>query len=424
MMRNKILTKITAIVLACLLPVISIVTAHAENFSYTAVTGGTVYVEKYLIMKTQANVPNITFTYSIAAGSGQNASGSNTKVFAGNDSNFVTGTPTIGTAVFAQGQTTYTSVQDIETTGTKTAANKKDPVTLVSGEKYARSKIAVNFGSVSFKEPGIYRWIITESAYDTTLGVSDYESNAKKTRAIDVYVEATGSDGKSLTVAGYVLHNSADDAAVPKAYASGDPTTKTNGYISKYTTENLTISKMVSGNQASRDEFFEINVSITGAIAGTKYDVDLSNASATTVITGYNSTTKTNPAFITTNSSGTGTAQFWLQGGQSVIIKGLAENTSYSINENKTTMQNEGYVPSATISGDTKKSDNSSIAMNSNYVVEDDKITADTIVTYTNTKTGSVPTGVITSSLPGMFLMSAGLVLFFALNRRKIYAKN
>ena len=55
----------------------------AEGTTYTAIHGGTVNVEKYLIMDTNANVPNVTFDYTIAPGTAQNASGSNAHVFAG-----------------------------------------------------------------------------------------------------------------------------------------------------------------------------------------------------------------------------------------------------------------------------------------------------------------------------------------------------
>ena len=57
-------------------------------------------------------------------------------------------------------------------------------------------------------------------------------------------------------------------------------TTKDKGFTNEYATQDLTFSKTVTGNQGSREKYFQFTVKISNAVAGTKYDVDLTNAVA------------------------------------------------------------------------------------------------------------------------------------------------
>lgn len=384
------------------------VPAFAEGTTYTPVTGGSsVVLEKYLVMDENANVPNVSFAYTIAPGAAQNASATGGKVFAGNDASAVVGTPTIAGVTFAAGDTTYTSAQDLPASvNTQKMDNgttvNKDKVTLASGQKYARKDIVVNFGGVTFKEPGVYRYIITETASDTTLGITDDSDN---TRVMDVYVV---DNAGSLQVQGYVLHNNANDAVVPTDGTI--PTGKAAGFQNEYTTHDLVISKTVTGNQGSRDEYFKFTVTISGAIEGTVYNVDLSNADATTKINGINTETHSNPTTLTANASGTVTQDFWLQNGQSIMIKGLANNTAYSIAEDDTVLDNEGYTTTCAQTGDT----DGTFTAGSRSLVNA-AITADTTDAFTNDKTGTIPTGVFVSVAGPMAVVGiagAGAYLF------------
>ena len=61
-----------------------------------------------------------------------------------------------------------------------------------------------DFSKVQFTEPGIYRYVVTESG--TSQGITN---DADLTRIVDVYVnDVTTDEGKALTIAGYVLHSS------------------------------------------------------------------------------------------------------------------------------------------------------------------------------------------------------------------------
>ena len=413
----SVLNKISKLFIAGIVAMSGVTVVHADPFAYTPVAGGTIYIENYLKMDGNANVPNATFSFSIAPGTAQNASTvSNvgySQVFAGPTG---TNAPAVGQSVFAQGQTTYSDATAIENTGTQTETGKTDPVTLSNGEKYARSKFSVNLTGVTFNEPGVYRYIVTESSSVT--GGNGITVDTDASRVLDVYVGASGNDGKTLTVEGYVLHNSTDDALVPVAYAANNPTTKTNGFINSYTSYDLTLSKTVSGNQASRDEYFQFTVTFDGGVAGTVYNVVLDNADATTATTGNNSTQHTNSNAITLDSNGEATVSYWLQGGQSIIIRGLAQGTTYSIQEDNTLMDNEGYTTTGSVTGTGTFTAASRIATSAPASGTDTGIQANTTVAFTNARQGTIPTGVINSVLPGAIIIMIGIAGCLIIKRK------
>lgn len=147
--------------------------------SYTGVSGSSVSIQKYLVMDSNAAVPNVTFNFSIVGESNDDLN-----VYSGADASKVTGSPVIGKAVFTNASTKYSSVQNLESTGIQAVTGKKDPVTLEAGQSYARANVSVDFSGVTFKEPGIYRYKITESADKTGTITND----VKTTRYMDVYM--------------------------------------------------------------------------------------------------------------------------------------------------------------------------------------------------------------------------------------------
>lgn len=377
----------------------------AEGTSYTAVAGGSAVFEKYLTMNSQSQVPNATFKFSIDGGvTALDSDGTSTlHVYAGNDANNVVGAPTISDAVFKQGDTVYDTIQDQPASVTVRnqddgKTTNKDLLTLGAGKKYARHDVTVDFSGVQYKEPGVYRYLITEQ--DTAnQGITN---DADKTRVMDVYVVDDEKNAGTLKVEGYVLQNAEPDGTVKRDGTGA--TEKSKSYTNDYTTHDLEISKTVAGNQASRDEYFKMTVKISKAVAGTVYDVDLTKADATTKTTGVNTEAHTNPASLTVGADGTVTHDFYLQNGQSIKIQGLADKTAYSINEDASLMDKEGYDPAAVITGDTKTGDGENakdIAMDAaTYTVADDAITANATVAFTNTKNGTIPTGIIMSVAP------------------------
>ena len=454
---KKITMKIGAMISALFMAV-SMLTVPAfaadPGFTYDPGQGAVIYIEKYLVMDKEANVPNLTFHYTIEPGAAQygayNTASTtvNLPIWAGDDPDKVQGTPGIDRAYFEVGQTTYAVAQDNENEliQNKDGSNAviKDRVNLAAdgSQKYARTKIAVEMYEVQFSEPGIYRYVITERTDEVTSHEDVVSSDAiifdtDTTRILDVYVV---DDNGELVIEGYVLHNTEESAGVLENGTSQQPT-KATGFQNTYVTEDLTIAKEISGNQASRDEYFEFTVEISNAVPGTVYDVVDTDADPNvqtfdrqTKVNAINADQYRNATALTVGEDGTVRATYWLQGGQSLKICGLAKGTAYSVNENKTTMDNEAYEVTATISGDTKYNDSgnaagtnitlddASVQGEAAYRMDDNYIKADTTVTFTNRKVGVIPTGVVLSVLPGAAVTlagAAGLAVLFAKKRKK-----
>ena len=91
-------------------------------------------------------------------------------VYAGGDGTTSTGKPTIieeGKATFSPADIEYIADEG-DATQDKTISFKTESDT---DESYASKTMTVDFSGVTFKEPGIYRWIITETAVNDVTGM-------------------------------------------------------------------------------------------------------------------------------------------------------------------------------------------------------------------------------------------------------------
>ena len=404
---QKSLKKILTSVAVALVAASGAVPVMAEGTTYTPVNGGEITIQKYLIMDNAANVPNVTFAFTIAPGSAVDSTNPETKAqvregLAG---------ATISSATFAAGQQTFTEAQPIAASDGIRSAGLNDNVTLATGEKYARSPIAVNFEAVAFPEPGIYRYVINETASDTSKGITNDED---ATRYLDVYII---DNAGALEVQGYVLHDSDSDETINSDGSMPTDFMKAQSYVNRYETHDLTISKAVSGNGASRDEYFKFTVKIENAIAGTVYDVDLTNADANTktnTSNADNQVSHVNPASLTVGDDGTVTQDFWLQNNQSIKIQGLADNTKYSVTEDDALLDKEAYSTTCEQTGDT---DGTFAA--ATRKLENAAITDDTTDAFTNSKTSIVPTGAILKVMPYALVMGMAIVIFLVSRNTK-----
>ena len=354
---------------------------------YSTEIGGTktTTFDKYLVMDKQAEVPNASFTYAVTAGTAKayDVAGKKFAVLAGVDADKVTmasvGTEAANTITYEPGDATLDDENAL--------VKDYDKVT----EKYAKKTAILNFSKCRFTEPGIYRYIVTESGTNQAV-----TNDADATRVVDVYVnDASGEGENKLEIAGYVLHSNADDAPDVSLGENNGSTgsyvgTKSQGFTNSYDTSDILIAKQVSGNQASRDKYFEFTVNITGAVPGTVYDVDLSNADATTKTNAATITAnegKTNPAKLTVGADGTVTQKFYLAHNQSIVIQGVAKDSKYKVTENA-----EDYksTPADAISDEADKGD-----ATSGTVASEDIHTG-----YLNTRNGVIPTGVIMTVAP------------------------
>lgn len=253
--------------------------------------------------------------------------------------------------------------------------------TVVDGK--VTKNVEVDFTDVNWTAPGVYHYVLTET--DGKQDGIKYD-----TKNYDLYVTVEyAENGTDLEV---------------KSYKMIDPdkgTTKEDGNINNaYETANLTLKKEVTGNQGDKKKEFTFTVNITNAVPGTVYAVDLSNA------------VNAGPAEITVTNEGTVTAAYNLSNGENVVIKGLTENTKYTITE--TDYSTEGYKT-------TYKVDAGEATVGNAYTA-DTMGADDTTVTFTNNKKGTVPTGILLETAPYMILgavVLAGIVVLFVTRRRR-----
>ena len=196
------LKKLIGLFTAGLMTAMMSVPAVAET-TYTAVKGAADVCKfnKYLIMDAGDKVPAATFKFNIAAGTARPAVLDNPdtpenegemEVLAGVvEMNPHTGkvtAPVISDVTFSASETTYNTVQTGDVDVTRSAADRgatTGGVEFEADEKYVKGEATVDFHDVTFTEPGIYRYIITE---DTTSPVQGVMYDNDNDRVLDVYV--------------------------------------------------------------------------------------------------------------------------------------------------------------------------------------------------------------------------------------------
>lgn len=368
--KNKFWQQLLAMIVTVFLASTSMITVVPTNAANIPVNGGTTTFNTYLVMNANANVPNVTFSFSIAPGTAVAASGDNPAIYAG------IGTPIVGSATF--------TANDKDTTpGTPTDSS-------LSNRKYATKEVTVDFSGISFNAPGIYRYVVTESE-NTDSGITNDSLN---TRTLDVYVEYAENSDRELIVGGYVLHTGIQ--------ATPTQEQKSSGFTNTYTTYDLTLTKNVTGNQGDRDKYFEFTINITNAKPETVYTVDLpgsenDNRNTDTIVVG---------------EKGTATVNYYLKDNQSIVIQGLTATTKYQITE--TDYSGDGYTT-------TYKLDGGAAATGNTFDAES-MGSGNHTVTFTNNKEGTVPTGIILESAPYLILgvvVIAGAVALFVTGRRR-----
>ena len=418
---RKTKVKVGAVIAAAALAVSSIVPAFAAT-NYTAVAGTSCSFNKYLIMDAGDTVPNATFSFTVAPGtavSPDTSSNDVMEVMAG------IGTPTIADVTFAPGDTTTTSAGtniDVARAASDrqsglTAANG---VQLETGEKYATKQATIDFSSVSFNEPGIYRYIVTETA-NTAHEAAGLMHDNDVDRVLDVYV--TDNNG-TLEVASYVLHTNVSDPVIGTEMGSADVATagaalsdKTDGFTNEYNTKDLRIAKEVAGNQAPRDKYFELTVTATDVADADSFVVSIADDSDANTTDGSADQVsgaaktggtiaanagKTNPGTVTGAQLKAG-QKFYLQHGQNIVIRGLPLNASYTLTENA-----EDYK-SAVMTG---KTNNGVIGT----VAGDAKVAE---AGFTNTRGGTIPTGIALYAGVGVVMVIAAAAAFMLTRKNK-----
>lgn len=401
MKKKRFLTTLAAAALAA--SMLSALPASAANYPEAKwATGGTKNYTKYLLLDKKANVPNATFSYTVTPGEPVNYAGTNNvAVYAG----IVPEGGITASVAFSSDSNTQDNTGD-------------EAITTDTTKKYATGTISLNFSGVQFKEPGIYRYVLTEDdAEEGELGagiscVGDYE------KTLDVYVMDTNG---TLAVQDYVLYTTDPD--------DDDTIEKSDGFINEYSSQSLSFAKRVTGNQGSKDKYFKFTVTITNASGATlNINGDKSNFETTTRANSATATTYTTAVMNAANTVDQSTADgqqlviasdsasydFYLQDGQYITLDGLPKGAGYVVTE-----ANEEYTSTVTEDADGKKFTYNSIEFKD--AASGTIGTADVATGFTNNKDGSIPTGVILSiagpAVVGLAVI--GGLIFMIIKRKK-----
>ena len=392
--------------------------------NYTPVSGdnSSAVINKYLIVDSTAIVPDVKFNFAIEPGTAIASASGKMEVISPSTATGVTGTPTIASIPFAP---TDTKLDTVASGGN---------VTLDTGKNYVKHNTVVDFSGVTFAEPGVYRWKVSETTatydYDVSGSAAHKDMSAlfdwdtqkgstatAKERYMDVYVTDNGSG--TLAVSSYVLHDAATDVTAGADMGSADVTNpgdavadKSDGFVNEYITDDINILKEVTGNQGSKDKYFDFTVAITSAQPSTTYAVNISGAEATS---GSNPATiaanagKANVTSVTTDSSGAVTTHFYLKDGQNIVVQGLPISATYAITENAEDYKSTAGVTAAIATDGQAHTDATSGTL----------ARADIATGYTNTRNGVIPTGVATAAAGALGLMAIGVAGLVAKRRKE-----
>ena len=354
------------------------VCAYADS-AYTEIFGTTTTFNKYLVVSSDANIPAAEFSFSVSAPTSKiDGDATHLPVLPGpTPTSVVVGTA--GKVSFAAGAGT-------------TAGTATDGIANDTAKKYAIAEVTVDLTAVKFQEPGVYRYIITEAASS-----APFTNDATTTRTLDVYVIDT--DGV-LSVQNYVMYSGTKEDA-PLA-AGGEVTGKSNQFVNSFATNNLTLKKTVSGNQGSKDKYFKFTLTIENAGKGTIVNISADSTyvkeppkTEYTAYTAADMKTANDVTTLTANDSGVITHDFYLSHNDTVIITGIPTTATYTIAE-----EAEEYT--STVTGSLTGNFSSAVS-----------------VTVNNERTGTVPTGVMLTVIPGAVIVLVAIVGLVLISRKK-----
>ena len=328
----------------------------------------------------------ITYSYSVdkVVVVGATANGVNTA------DNAVTGKPTIADIIY----------------------NSKDDFSV---EQTAHETMVIDWSAVAINEPGIYSWKVTQTFdIDVPEGSPNVPTNGAATFYLFMYVV---DDGNGNLVANPWFSKTVDENGLPVDNEK-DPTLPE--YFPAKTID-LVLNKVVTGNQGSKDQYFQFTITLTnpgtldkevtyqiGKAEGDKY-------STKTTVNAYHGEF-TNPTSVTVAPNpGYNSVTLWLKAGETVTIQDIIYGTSYKIVEEAN--YNKGYDVDATVAGE----DQDGQYTKATYTTEDSSMIGNAEVTYTNHKETTVPTGINLQSGTAFFglVLAMGMMVLLFVGKRK-----
>ena len=354
-MKRRFTTALVMLLAFALLIGTTAITASAET-TYEPIGGSTTLV-KNLVVDSDANIPGITFNYTIRRGTPQDATATTIEILES-----PLGGGTIGTAVFSNEDTANT-INGIP--------SDADPTQPTAGKKYAQKTVSISFPVGTFTKPGVYRFVINET--NNNLPGVTYDSNP--TRYLDVFVVANANN--VLSVDSYVLRDAETDIGTNGEYVE-NPGVKSSGYTNSLTQHDFEFTKTIAGNQGDKNKRFDFTLNITGANPGT-YPIVTNNVTA---------------------------GVYSLTSGSTVQVIGLNAGAVCTVTEDA-----EDYTATHRLDSGNAVSGESSGAVTLN---------SDHSVAFTNTRNGIIPTGIIMTIAPfAIGICVFGAIIIFIISRRK-----
>lgn len=435
-MREKMVTKKNSFVKAAALLAAVVMTvfigisamAAGTASRYDPISGTTMKFTKYLVVRKGETNPAVTFEFEVSVPETEVADTATTLgVIPGPDKANVV----VGSASFTAGEAN-TAAND-ESDGVDRTNGAVAAFVESGGYTYATKDVNIDFTAVSFEEPGVYRYYITEKANaDSAFGIDPVS-----VRTVDVYIIEDPDNAGKLKIGAYIMYKGKVTAA-PNMNATAAETAKPNGaepegavktdkFTNTYPTNRLTLKKTVKGNQGSRDKYFKFNVKVESdaivdtahyAVSGLDNPETINKATVYTAADFENNKPNNGEGYLTGRQLKDG-YDIYLQHGDAVEIYGIPVGSAYTITETS-----ENYKPSWTIVRDADTSTN--IASGSDEIAKETGntiFTDNTTVTFTNEKSGVIPTGII-ASVAG--LLVAGVIagigfLFFGTRSKRRY---
>ena len=256
----------------------------------------------------------------------------------------------------------------------------------------ATANITINLPR--YTSVGVYEYTLREVATNQTAGVTYYGS--------DIYLVVTViNDGEGkLRVAAVHTEAKNSNGGFDSIVSGTSP--KSDTFTNTYTAGSLQVNKTVDGILGDKTKDFTFTVSLSAP----------SGKSWTPAVT-----IKKNGADTELTLASDNTFTTTLKNGESFEICNLPAGVTYTVSETADTNYTTKINGTASTASDGKHSTSGTIAVTTSA----NGTTSVNTVSYVNTRTGTVDTGVSLDSLPYLLMLAvagAGLVLMIARKRR------
>lgn len=283
--------------------------------------------------------------------------------------------------------------------------------------------LTIDFSEVVFGEPGVYRYVITETLTDTQdtydkAGVTETsDATGGHTRYLDVYVKAadtdftTGNTADEWEIYGFVcLYDNVDvtpDTVKINGFVEGQNTDGDNVTADSYYTYNVTVSKTLTNDNYNMNHEFPMEIVLTN-------DSVTNDILLSATVTG-NATDYAHSAGAVSSLGGTAK----IASGSSIKYIGIPCGTTFEVTEENDVI-GVTYLTTATLDEDesteatyTKVVAPADVSDTVSFAPEKDE--PDEIahtVEFENVLQMISPTGVIVRSAPYILLLGTGVALF------------